>query len=235
MLASAAEGSNGPRHLARRLGAWAGIIGPIVFVGTFTAEGWMRPDYDATTMFVSALSLGSRGWVQIVNFLVVGTAFLAFARGVAAQFPTGRASRAGPIAFAIVGLGLLGSGPFVMDTAGTQFPEMSLHGRVHQLLGALVFSVGPASAFVLFRRFRIEPSWRAFAPWTLAAGLAMTAGVLLLKAATLPPPASPNDLTPVVGVIQRVVIVTLMSWVASVGVAMLRRARRPTAEAEADA
>jgi Na+/proline symporter len=88
-----------------------------------------------------------------------------------------------------------------------------------------VFSVGPASTFVLFRRFRIEPSWRAFARWTLAAGLVMTVGVLLLKVATLPPPASPNDLTRFVGVIQRVVIVTLMSWVASLGVSMLRRGR----------
>jgi hypothetical protein len=192
-------------------------------VVTFTIEGWLRPDYSATAMFVSALSLGSGGWIQVLNFVIVGLSFLAFARGVAARLPTGTASRAAPILLGIIGLSLIGSGPFVMDPAGTQFPQMSLHGQVHQLLGALVFSLGPASAFVLFRRFRGEPGWRRVAGWTFAAGIVMTAAVVLLKLATLPPPASPNALTAWVGLIQRVAIVALMSWVASVGVRMLRR------------
>ncbi|HEX7604762.1 MAG TPA: DUF998 domain-containing protein, partial [Polyangiaceae bacterium] len=186
-------------RLARRLGAWAGFVGPCLFVATFTVEGWLRPGYSATAMFVSALSLGSRGWVQIVNFITVGLSFLAFARGVAAQFATGTASRAAPILLGIIGLSLIGSGPFVMDAVGTQFPEMSFHGQLHQLLGASVFSLGPVSAFVLFRRFRADPSWRPMAGWTFAAGIVITAAVVLLKLATLPPPASPNVLTAWVG------------------------------------
>lgn len=210
-------------RLVRRLGAWAGIVGPIIFVVIFTVEGCLRPGYEPTAMFVSALSLGSLGWIQILNFVVVGLSFLAFARGMAAQFSTGTASRAAPILFAIIGLSLVGSGPFVMDPAGTPFPDMSLHGQVHQLLGALVFLLGPASSFVLFRRFRVEPGWRALGRWSLAAGITMAAAVVLLKLATLPAPSSPNALSAWVGLIQRVAIVTLMSWVASVGVSMLRR------------
>jgi hypothetical protein len=209
-------------RLVRRVGAWAAIVGPTIFVVTFTVEGWLRPDYSATAMFVSALALGSSGWIQILNFVIVGLSFLALARGVAARFPTGTASRAAPIVLRIIGLSLIGSGPFVMDPAGMSFPERTLHGEVHQLLGALVFSLGPASAFVLFRRFRSEPGRRAMAGWSLAAGIIMLAAVVVLKAATLPPPASPNALTAWVGLIQRVAIVTLMSWVVSVGVRLLR-------------
>jgi hypothetical protein len=212
-------------RLVRRLGAWAGLVGPTLFVATFTIEGWLRPGYSAIAMFVSALSLGSRGWTQVLNFVIVGLSFLAFARAVAAQFPAGTASRAAPILLGIIGLSLIGSGPFVMDAAGMLFPEMTLHGQVHHLLGAVVFSLGPASAFVLFRRFRREPDWRAMARWTLMAAIIMTAAVVLLKVATLRPPASPNALTAWVGLIQRVALVTLMGWVASVGTAMLRRSR----------
>jgi len=46
-------------------------------------------------MYVSELSLGPRGWIQIVNFVVFGLLFLFFARGVAAEFRQGKASKAG--------------------------------------------------------------------------------------------------------------------------------------------
>lgn len=205
-----------------RLGAWAGIVGPTLFVATFFLEGWLRPDYESARMFVSALSLGPRGGIQIVNFLVVGTSFLMFSRAVAVQFPEGKASRAGPVLLALIGLGLFGSGPFVMDPGTALFPQMSLHSQVHNLLGAVVFSLGPVCCFVFARRFREDPAWHSMRGWTLAAGITMTVAVVLLKVAMLPPPASPNALSPWVGVIQRVAIVSLMSWVASVGVAMLK-------------
>jgi Protein of unknown function (DUF998) len=54
----------------RWLGAIAGRIGPLLFVATFTIAGWLRPGYRAREMFVSELSLGSRGWIQIANFIV---------------------------------------------------------------------------------------------------------------------------------------------------------------------
>ena len=208
-----------------RAGAWAGIIGPTLFVATFTLEGWLRPGYDPARTFVSALSLGPRGWVQIVNFLVTGAAFLVLASGLAAQFPDGTASRWGPRLLAIVGVALVGSGPFVMDPMGTLFPAMSLHSKVHSILGAVVFSLGPASSFVLARRFGSDPSWRSMYPWTLAAGFVMTAAVILLKIATLPPPAPPSALYAWAGLVQRVALVAFMGWVVSVGLAMLRGSR----------
>jgi hypothetical protein len=33
----------GESAAARRRGGWAGVIGPAVFVATFTVEGWLRP------------------------------------------------------------------------------------------------------------------------------------------------------------------------------------------------
>jgi hypothetical membrane protein len=222
---STITGSEERARASRQLGAWAGIIGPTIFVVVFTLEGWLRPGYDSRRMYVSALSLGPRGWIQIANFITVGMSFLLFSRGIAAQFPEGRASRSGPILLAVVGLSLLGSGPFVMDPMTTLFPQMNWHGQVHSILGAFVFSLGPASCFVCYRRFGADSSWQSLRWWTLAAGIVMTTAVVLLKVVTLPPPAPTEALDGWVGVIQRVAIVSLMSWVVSIGLALLKRNR----------
>ena len=78
--------------LNQRQLTWAGIIGPPLFVAIFTLEGWFRSGYEPTRMYVSELSLGSRGWIQNVNFVVFGLLFLVFSRSVAAEFQSGKAS-----------------------------------------------------------------------------------------------------------------------------------------------
>jgi len=45
----------------RRMTAGAGMLGPALFVGVFTLEGWLRPGYAPKAMYISALSLGPRG------------------------------------------------------------------------------------------------------------------------------------------------------------------------------
>src|ERR1700733_5130967 len=59
--------------------AWSGLAAPLIFVGVFTIEGALRPDYGAVSSYVSALSLRPRGWVQIASFLATGALLLAFA------------------------------------------------------------------------------------------------------------------------------------------------------------
>jgi len=59
----------------------------------FMIEGWLHPGYDPLKMYVSALSLGPRGWVQIVNFMVFGGLLIVFTRAVAAEFRSGKAAK----------------------------------------------------------------------------------------------------------------------------------------------
>jgi hypothetical protein len=151
----------------RPLGATAGIIGPVLFVTVFTVEGWLRPGYDWRSMYVSELALGPRGWVQIANFALYGVLQLVFASGMAAEFPNGTASRAGPLVLRLIGVGLIGAGVFVMDPLSTPIASMSLSGWLHGLGGRLVFYGWPASCFIFVRRFREEPAWRSLAPWTV--------------------------------------------------------------------
>lgn len=196
----------------RLLGAWAGMVGPALFVAVFILEGFLRPDYNPVNTFISALSLGPRGRIQILNFLVVGVSILLFARGVAAEFPTGKASKAGPILLALIGIGLFFSGPFVMDPMYTPAEQMTWHGIVHGLLGAMVFALGPITCLVFFRRFRSDPNWQPLQWWTLAAAIVLIISIIFLRIASPPAPAT-NALVPWAGLVQRVLVGTLMLWI----------------------
>lgn len=163
-------------------------------------------------MFVSELALGPRGWIQAVNFVLFGVLFLVFTRGVAGELQYGRASRAGPILLAIIGISLLVSGLFVMDPVTTPPDQTSWHGKLHTLFGALAFSLMPVSCFVFLRRFTADPKWRSLQWWTLAAGTIIAASVVVMSVGPTQPPAAPNAFNEWIGVIQRTALVTYLAW-----------------------
>ena len=196
----------------RTLGGWSGMIGSALFVTVFSLEGLLRPGYDPRSTFISELSIGPRGWVQIFNFVVLGILFLVFAWGVVAEFREGKASKAGPILLAIVGFSLLVSGPFVTDPAATPRDQMTSHGYIHAIFGAFVFSLSPISCFVFWRRFREDLNWVHLKSWTLVAGIITATATILLSVATKTP-VIPNIFTPWNGVIQRLVIIPYMIWI----------------------
>src|SRR6266567_6949207 len=125
---------NNKQSSQRQLAIWVGLIGPVLFVSVFLLEGALRPGYNPLSAYVSALSLGPRGWIQIANFIVSGALLLVFTRAVAGEFPSGKASRGGIILLAIIAVGYLASGPFVMDPPGTPLSAASLHGTLHGIL-----------------------------------------------------------------------------------------------------
>jgi hypothetical protein len=195
----------------RRLAAWAGVIGPALFVAVFMIEGWLRPGYQALSTFVSALSLGPRGWIQMANFIIFGGLILMFTRGVAEEFPTGKASRAGVILLTLLGVCYFLSGPFVMDPTGTPLSQATVHGTLHGIFGGIVFTLMPITCFVYLRRFRADPSWQSLQGWTLALGSISALGVILLTISTKLPDVQ-NVFTPWLGLIQRSAIVPFMLW-----------------------
>lgn len=197
----------------RRLAAWAGMVGPALFVTVFMLEGWLRAGYDPRSMFVSELALGPRGWIQAANFFTLGALLLVFASGVAAEFRDGKASKAGPILLAIIGTSFFASGYFTMDPAATPADQLSPFGRLHNLFGALVFSLSPVSTFVFLRRFRQDPRWRSLRLWTLAAGTIAAALVIVMSVGPTKPPMAPNAFNEWIGVVQRTILVAYLCWV----------------------
>jgi hypothetical protein len=196
----------------RRLAAWAGIIGPALFVAVFTVEGLLRPGYKTLSTYVSALSLGPRGWIQIANFIILGLLLLVFTRGIAAEFQTGKASRWGFILLTIIAILFIVSGPFVMDPIFTPLNQTTVHGTIHGLAGGIIFILMPISCFVFLRRFRVDPNWRSLQRWTLVLGIIVAAAVVLLTISSKSPSLQ-NVFKDWLGLIQRFIIVPFMLWV----------------------
>ena len=209
----------------RRLAAWAGIIGPALFVAIFTIEGWLRPGYEPLSTYVSALSLGPRGLIQIANFIVLGVLLLVFTRGVAAEFQTGKASRGGPILLTTIAILFLVSGPFLMDPTGTPLNQVTVHGTIHGLAGGIIFLLMPISCFVYLRRFRADPNWRSLQWWTLALGIIIAAAVVLLTISSKLPEVQ-NVFKDWLGLIQRTIIVPFMLWVFIFALGLHRRIKQ---------
>lgn len=91
---------------------WAGVAAPVLFTTVYLTEGATRLGYDPLRHQVSLLSLGDRGWVQILNFLVTGVLLLVFAVGLRGWLWGGPGGRVTPTAVAFAGLGLLLAGVF---------------------------------------------------------------------------------------------------------------------------
>jgi len=205
----------------RQISAWAGMIGATLFVLIFTLEGWYRPGYKPLEMFVSALSLGSRGWIQILNFLIFGTLLFVFSWSVAAEFPNGKASRGGVIILRTLAICLFLAGPFVMDPIN---PPMTFHGTVHAILGWIVFPLMPISCFVFLGRFLEDPNWQYLQWVTLGLGLLSALGLVLLTMA-----ANSADMRNVfnhqLGLIQRTILVPFMVWIFIFALGLLKRSK----------
>jgi hypothetical protein len=139
------------------------------------------------------------------------------------EFPTGKASKAGSIILAIIAFSYLVSGPFVMDPASTAPAQMSLHGKLHQFFGSIVFTLMPVSCFVFFRRFRADPRWQSFQWWTLAAGIYLVAALVFFSAGPTRPPAAPNQFNPFIGLIQRSEIIPFQIWLFAFALNVYRR------------
>lgn len=152
----------------RKLGAVAGVVGSLTFIATVTIEGWLRPGYDARTMFVSELALGPRGFVGILNCVAAGVATFFFARGMRAEFP---AANAATRTLEVAGIGLVGAGLCVIDPLSTPTSQMSWHGLGHGIFGVSFF-YGTSIACLLFaRRFVESPHWRSLAGYSRATGI----------------------------------------------------------------
>lgn len=190
---------------------WCGVVGPVLFVVVFLAEGATRPGYRPWRHFVSLLAHGDRGWVQTTSFVVCGCASLCAAIGV---WRTGD-GMALPVLFAVFGVGLIASGRYRCD-AGLGYPPgategwprtASLEGNRHNLAGAAVFASIAVACFVAAARSG-GSTWTVYC---VASGVLVI--VLFVATGALAARASEGS-DPPIGVAQRLAIIAGWAWMA---------------------
>ncbi|TDB99144.1 DUF998 domain-containing protein [Actinomadura sp. 7K534] len=131
--------------------AWLGAAGAWSFVVTFLLDGWTRPGYRPVRHPVSALALGSRGWLQTANFIVCGLLIAAGAVSLAEPLSGGLA-----VVVGLFGAALVASGVFPMDamrgyppgTSDETPADVSVSHRIHDWAGMAVFGALPLAALL---------------------------------------------------------------------------------------
>jgi hypothetical protein len=213
-----------------------GVIGPALFILVFLIEEAVRPGYPSWKYYVSQLGTGPGGWVQDLNFVQCGLASLGFAVALRLLFRGGKAAIGGPALLALYALAMLVAGVFPTDPTlgyppGTSRPATpTLHGMLHGLAGAVVFTVLPITCFVVARRFVGVASWRGWALYTALTGAVMLVfGIVSIAAAPLAETGRwPNA---PIGLLQRVAIIVGFGWISLLAARLYRDQRAAHATA----
>jgi hypothetical membrane protein len=190
----------------------AGLIAPFPFIALVIVQGVLQPGYNHVTQPISALAALPLGWLQNLNFYIVGTLLIAYAIGL--RFAVRQAGApVGPALIALSGVGLILSGVFPWRQENGIFIEPAGHvvGAVMSFLGTSIGHI------VISRRMRHDPRWEGIAFYVLASGITML--LLFFAVAYSLEPGSP--LRPWTGALQRVLVAI---WFVCTSVVALRGA-----------
>jgi hypothetical protein len=159
-----------------------GVLAGPLFV-LVTAVGVLsRTGFDLRRNGISQLSLGDRGWVQVVNFLVAGLLSLAFAVGVRRSLGRGLGGTWGPRLIGGYAAGLIVTGLFLVDPgvgfppgAEAGLPELSWHGAVHAVAPPASFLclVGVCGVFAVRYAVLRRRGWVVYCLLTAVLSLAL--------------------------------------------------------------
>jgi len=177
------------------------VAGPLWAVVSL-AQVATRKGFDLTEQPLSALSNGSSGWVQIVNFLLAGLLSVVGAASL------GRAlgSTWVPRLVRVYGVGMIAAGIFVMDPG----PALTWRGYGHMAAGSISFIALIAACYVLGRHYS-RAGDRRNAITSRVAGTALLVGDLWAMSG-----GRLGTVTLAVGAI------TAMLWISTVAAAHLR-------------
>ena len=149
--------------------AIAGVVGPLFFIALVVVQGMLQPDYSHIAMPISALAAWPAGWMQNLNFFLLGTLNAAFAIGLHNGIRTTR--------FGLIGILLLLASCLGFLLAGL-FPWINLNGvptetPQHVIGAVLVFSGASIGLLVLSRRMSADPRWHSLSAYVAGTGIVM--------------------------------------------------------------
>lgn len=205
--------------LLLRCGIAAGLSVPALIL----VDGATRPGYSLWHHGASQLGTGPRWWLLTLTFVIGGLLLVAFAAGLRRVLHPGVGGTWTPTLLVVAGVCLVAAGVVPTDPALGYPPGepevVTVAGRVHGLIGLVLFVVLSAAGFVLARR----ESSRGWALYSRFSGLmvivfAVAAGVafrLDVQDLWRPAPA---------GLLEHASLLAGFCWIVAIG---LRFSRSP--------
>jgi hypothetical membrane protein len=191
----------------------AGLVAPFPFIALVVLQGF-QPGYSHVLHPISALAALPLGWLQNINFYVVGMLMIGYAVGLHSALPSARRALLGPALIALSAVGLILCGVFPWRQENGTFVEPPGH-----VVGAVLAFVGTSIGHMLVsRRMRADPQWKDIASYVFASGITML--LLFFAVAYALEPGSP--LQPWTGALQRLLVAI---WFTCTFVVALRGSR----------
>ncbi len=199
------------RQLSRtRWLALGGVVGPLLFVATFTLAGALRPGYSPIHQTISDLGVGPNAWLLNVS-LVVNCLLLS---GFAVGWALAMRSVLSP-GWRWLGAGLLSLHGLGQALAGA-FTEAPATLAIHSTVGAPLAFFGPVVAFLVVGFALLHDArWRRWGIGLLAAGLATLAIVVVMFWVFTP--GTPLASLHLGGLMERALFVEVEAWYAALG------------------
>lgn len=175
--ASLRAASEANTSLTRALLACGAVAGPL-FVIVGLTQAFTIPGFDLRRHYLSQLSSGDLGWIQIANFVIAGLLTIGFAVRAWGELRGSRMGTLGPLLIGAFGVGLVAAGVFVADPA-LGFPpgtpdgipkQISWHSALHGVATIVSFLFLVAGCLVFAFRFSGNRQW-GWAGYSLATGL----------------------------------------------------------------
>lgn len=165
---STKSGTQNQDWQSTRLFLWAGIIAPILFTVVFTLDGFLQPGYSASDEAISYLDLGTNGWIQRANFIVLGLLLLVFLVGyVRAMRPIlGQTLlMVASIFFVLSDVGWIMAGLFIPNPYLA--PQVPWPGILHQFSVIVAFLPFAIACLILGVKSIRTRGWRIYGIYSL--------------------------------------------------------------------
>lgn len=191
--------------------ALAGIIAPILSCALSNAATILYPGYNPLRQTVSKLALGPNGWIQTINFFVVGSLIIVFVTVLRSGINKRRGFRGGIGILFFVGCGTLLLGLFPAESFG--IPMIS-NITVHLVIAAAVIELFPIACLLLAPSLKVDPQWRGLFVYTVVTGiigLSLAISIFGL----------PNDFA-FLGLYERLLLTIYGIWMAVMGIRLWR-------------
>ncbi len=187
------------------------VLGVLYFFAAVTTEEALRPMYDPVQRTISELAVGRYGFLQISAFVALGLSLLALPAGLWRRLRSTLVTRAGLCLIAVGGIASFVAAAFPTDLRDAAVATVS--GQIHATIAGAGYACLITAMLLLSLHFRGDLRWR---PIHLPASVLTLAGI----AALLSMAAVGNS--DIAGLVQRLMVVPLLSWVMLTGVQAMR-------------
>ncbi|GAC1631166.1 MAG: hypothetical protein NVS4B7_19370 [Ktedonobacteraceae bacterium] len=212
------ELSNRKRSIILRLCIWAGVVGPILFTLVFTIDGLLKPGYSAMSQAVSYLAVGSNGWIQDANFMVLGLLLTLFALGFSQWMrPVIKQSQllVSTIFLLSAALGYVGAALFI--AAAPDESQNVMHVVLHTISFQVIFFSLPIACIIIGWQLRKIVAWSGYG-WYSIITACITIIPALFSVASFFSAAGTQSLG---GFFNRIFVIEALAWYVVMGSRML--------------